>query len=284
MGSVLRGLYGPQMVIFGFAFNQGAFQAVELQKSLHDWTVPPAPAGSLDATLAATGIPLLALDLRSIPKEGAVADWWKQAHQTRSIGAVYSETQATNYFMNQTSPKAYDVLLFVEKTTAARGNRGGNGMLPVLADREYHDTAANLHFSLPEGWSMRKAAPFGDHETSVPLVLADSKSSPALWYKVLSAPTESTPRADADSEVKQRVNAGLGDYHLRPDSFRETQIGGRTAYTYVGEYKQDGRDMVEYFIRFYGGKTFTMFFAKLPAEDLEAFRPKFEALAATLKM
>src|SRR6202008_3172047 len=120
MGSVLRTMYGPQMVIFGFAFNQGSFQAVELQKSLHDWTVPPAPEGSLDATLAATGIPLLVLDLRNIPKEGAVADWWKQPHQTRSIGAVYSEAASANYLMTQQAPKAYDVLLFVEKTTAAR--------------------------------------------------------------------------------------------------------------------------------------------------------------------
>ena len=41
---------------------------------LKDFTVPPAPAGSLDATLAATGIPLFALDLRAELKTGLVAE------------------------------------------------------------------------------------------------------------------------------------------------------------------------------------------------------------------
>ena len=122
MGQALRRMYGGQMVVFGFAFNQGSFRAVEMGKSLHEWTVSPAPAGSLDATLAATEIPLLALDLRAIPKAGPLAEWWQAAHITRSIGAVYSETQAGNYLVQSHAPLDYDVLLFVEKTTAARGN------------------------------------------------------------------------------------------------------------------------------------------------------------------
>jgi erythromycin esterase-like protein len=123
MGAYLREMYGPQMVTFGFGFNQGSFRAVEVQKSLHEFTVPSAPEGSLDAALGAAGIPVLALDLRRIPKEGPVAEWWKQRHTTRSIGAVYSESSAGNFWANQILPETYDALLFVEKTTAARGNR-----------------------------------------------------------------------------------------------------------------------------------------------------------------
>jgi len=123
MGESLRKMYGDHMVVFGFAFNQGSFQAVEMQKGLHNWTVPPAPAGSLHATLAATGLSLLALDLRQVPKDGPVADWWRQPHKTRSIGAVYSETAAANYFVDQTVPRSYDVLLFVENTTAGSPSR-----------------------------------------------------------------------------------------------------------------------------------------------------------------
>jgi erythromycin esterase-like protein len=122
MGVSLRQMFGAQMVVFGFAFNQGSFQAVEMGKGLHDFAVPPAPAGSLDATFAATGIPLFALDLRDAPKSGPVANWLSEPHKSRSIGAVYSEDSAAQYLMDLTAPQSFDVMLFVEKTTAARKN------------------------------------------------------------------------------------------------------------------------------------------------------------------
>ena len=122
MGVSLRKMFGAQMVVFGFAFNQGSFQAVELGKGLHDFNVPAAPPGSLDATFAATGIPLFALDLRDAPKSGPVANWLSESHKSRSIGAVYSEDSAAQYLMDLNAPQSFDVMLFVEKTTAARKN------------------------------------------------------------------------------------------------------------------------------------------------------------------
>src|SRR5262249_5518051 len=122
MGAALRKMFGAQMVVFGFAFNQGSFQAVEPNKGLHDFTVGPAPAGSLDATLAAAGIPLLALDLRGIPKGSPAATWLSEPHKTRSIGAVFSRDSAAQYLSELNAPESFDVILFVEKTTAARKN------------------------------------------------------------------------------------------------------------------------------------------------------------------
>jgi erythromycin esterase-like protein len=123
MGASLRKVYGGQMVAFGFAFNHGAFQAIEQSKGvLRDFTVPPAPAGSLDATLAATGIPLFALDLRDAPKSGPVAAWLSESHKTRSIGAVYSEDSAAQSLFALKAFQSFDAILFVEKTTAARKN------------------------------------------------------------------------------------------------------------------------------------------------------------------
>ena len=122
MGAALREMFGDQMVVFGFAFNQGSFQAIRPGNGLQDFTVPPAPAGSLDATLAATGIPLFALDLRQAPNSGPVAAWLSEPHRTRSIGAVYSEDSSSGYMALLTAPQSFDALLFVEKTTAARKN------------------------------------------------------------------------------------------------------------------------------------------------------------------
>jgi erythromycin esterase-like protein len=119
MGAALRRMYGREMVVFGFSFNQGSFQAIPQNGgALKNFTVPPAPSGSLDSTLAAAGLPLFALDLRAAPA------WFRQAHGSRQIGAVYPEG-APYALMNDMAPaEAFDALLFVESTTVARKNSG----------------------------------------------------------------------------------------------------------------------------------------------------------------
>gem|GEM_PF-1129639 len=124
MGSFLRKAYGDKMVVFGFGFNQGSFQAIESGKGLHDFTVGPAIAGSLDAMMAASEIPIFALDFRQFAPNTPAFDWLNQPHKARSIGAVYSENAADSFWTNQKAPETYDVLLFVEKTTAAHKNPG----------------------------------------------------------------------------------------------------------------------------------------------------------------
>jgi erythromycin esterase len=123
MGASLRKMFGGQMVVFGFAFNQGSFQAISQEKRiLKDFTVPPAPASSLDATLAAAKIPLFALDLRQAPQSGPVAAWLGEAHKTRSIGALYPEDQPYAFMADLKVPQCFDAVLFVEKPSAARKN------------------------------------------------------------------------------------------------------------------------------------------------------------------
>jgi erythromycin esterase-like protein len=119
MGTALRRMYGRDMVVFGFSFNQGSFQAIpQGGGTLRNFTVPAAPPGSLDATLAATGLPLLALDLRAAP------DWFRQPRQSRQIGAVYPEGEPYAYLGSIVPAEAYDAMLFVEATTVARKNPG----------------------------------------------------------------------------------------------------------------------------------------------------------------
>lgn len=124
MGASLRKMFGTQMVVFGFAFNQGSFQAMEMpfpsKKGLRNFNIDPAPEGSMDAILASAGLKIAAIDLRRLPKQGGVADWFKEPRATRSIGAGYAEASAADFLFKQLSPKLYDALLFVEKTTAAK--------------------------------------------------------------------------------------------------------------------------------------------------------------------
>jgi len=122
MGAVLRKMYGDKLVTFGFAFNQGSFRARSMNGTMQTFTVGPLPTGSLDATLAASGIPLFALDLRAAPKTGPVAEWLGVTHPTRNIMEGFSEDRPNLTIFEQVVTERYDGLFFVEKTTAARAN------------------------------------------------------------------------------------------------------------------------------------------------------------------
>ncbi len=118
MGSVLRRMYGKAMVVFGFAFNQGSFQAIaQGGGGLKNFSVPPAKAETLDGTLASAGIPLFALDLRSAPV------WFDQPRGSRQIGAVYPEGEPHAFVGNIVPTQAFDALLFVDTTTGAKESR-----------------------------------------------------------------------------------------------------------------------------------------------------------------
>jgi erythromycin esterase len=109
MGGKLRRMYGDKMVTFGFAFDEGSFQAFSAAADrLKNFTVPSAPARSLDATLKAAGIPLFALDLRTLPKTGPVTEWFSSGHTTRSIGSNYEEDWLNSVMVDQVAPQAFD--------------------------------------------------------------------------------------------------------------------------------------------------------------------------------
>ncbi len=122
MGAALREMYGDQLRTFGFAFNQGSFRAMSKNRIVENFTVGPAPAGSLDATLAASNIPLFALDLRAAPKTGPVAEWLGTKHPTRNIFQGFSEDVPGSNMFEQVVTERYDSLFFVNKTTGTRPN------------------------------------------------------------------------------------------------------------------------------------------------------------------
>ena len=110
-------MYGSQMVVMGFGFNRGSFQAIGARGGgLQNFTVAPAPSGSFDALLGAAGIPIFALDLRNAPAS------LREERSSRQIGAVFANETESNYVARASVPSMFDVILFVENTTAARPN------------------------------------------------------------------------------------------------------------------------------------------------------------------
>ena len=122
MGMHLARRLGPELVVVGFAFGEGAFQAVVIEEGdrrpIREVIIGPAPDKTLDAVLALTGIPVFMLDLRHVDED--VALWLKEPQITREIGAFFEDPED----MCQTIvPMArYDVLAFIGRTTCARPN------------------------------------------------------------------------------------------------------------------------------------------------------------------
>jgi erythromycin esterase len=156
MGSYLRAALGNDMVVFGFAFDRGGFQAIDgsSARELKAFTVGPALKGSLDDALSSAGLRIAALDLRRLPTSGEVADWFATRRPTRMIGSGYIDSLGERYFRPIVPPRHFDAILFVDSTTAARRNPRGERP-PVLATAR----ASNLDFeegaagSPPPGWT-----------------------------------------------------------------------------------------------------------------------------------
>ena len=130
MGHRLRQLYGGDFISCGFSFYQGAFQArVAPTMGLRSVLVGPSPPSTVDAALADTKIPRFAIDLRTLPSKGAARQWLNGNHKIRSIGAGYDELFPNKYFL-PISSSSFDVIFFINTTSAARENR----LLPKQLD------------------------------------------------------------------------------------------------------------------------------------------------------
>lgn len=143
MGSFLRKALGKDMVIFGFAFYEGSFQAIDSSPDhpgLHPFTIGPALQGSLDEAFALANLKTAALDLRNIPQTGPVAEWFAAPHKTRHIGAAYNTSEDLYHYTKAVIQQDFDALLFVKTTTAAH---------PVEAQRKkliFSPVPVNLDF------------------------------------------------------------------------------------------------------------------------------------------
>ena len=206
---------------------------------------------------------------------------------------MFSESAASQYLSPLSAPGTYDALLFVEKTTAARKNAAGVQFeIRAVGDsKEYRDPDYGVVVALPAGWSTTQATRWGDHETTVVLNDAQSQAVSALYFKAVTTPRKTSReeirrllRADAEAKVAQRTASGLSGYRIRQDSYQVRKINGREALSCVADYMQEGREMAEYLVRVGSDQITAMFFARIPAGELDRFRERFDRIANTLKL
>lgn len=230
MGSFLKKDLGKDVLVVGFAFDQGSFQAIDIGsgKGLRDFTVGPSLEGSLNAVLAKTSIPLFVLDLRQALASGTAGRWWQTKHRERGIGAVYNESSADSFWPRANLLKEYDALFFVEKTTAARANpsvaRGGapgTGLKPAPSPVNL-DQAQGEMGHIPPGWALtQNSVELGykaalteedpNHGPRCVVLSGDSASFGTLMQKFDAAPYRGK-RVRFKSLVRVDLAAGEGNW------------------------------------------------------------------------
>ncbi len=119
MGGHLRELFpGEQMVIFGFAFDHGSFNAVT-GGSLTASSVTPFPSG-FDPLFRSIGLPRWTADFRNIASTEA-RQYFATRHTMWSIGAGFEQTPVLGFYREgATLPATYDAIIWFAETTPSR--------------------------------------------------------------------------------------------------------------------------------------------------------------------
>jgi erythromycin esterase len=124
MGNYLRSAYGHTMVVFGFDFYRGSFNAVtwnaatsQAVGSLTSQIADTPPADSYEQIFRGANIPMFFLDLRKSAFDGSSANWLLGPHRSRSIGAVYDQKSPLNYYYSSRLPNDFDVVIYFQDTS-----------------------------------------------------------------------------------------------------------------------------------------------------------------------
>ncbi len=211
MGYHLKQALGDALVTFGFAGGEGSFQAMEVPmetgRGVVDFTVPTAPPGTLDGALASIGLPLLALDLRRAPREGAVAEWLGARLPTRATGCCFADGMVSEMEAHATPRGAYDALFFVEKTSAARFNPGARPgprpKIPTEPALRNGGMEEGPPGEIPAGWVRHE----GRTKARAPYQVTASTERPREGKRCGLIAREKSPWGWGEAELTQTIDA-----------------------------------------------------------------------------
>lgn len=126
-GGGLTAKLKEQHFVVGFAVNRGSLQSVTFAGSaeavfgtgLKGFYFGPSPKGSLDDTLALSGIANFYLDVRDA-KDSVVETWLDSPIPSRSVGARFDPRVAAPGFLHNLAPrKSFDAIIYLHDTTRA---------------------------------------------------------------------------------------------------------------------------------------------------------------------
>jgi erythromycin esterase len=116
MGDYLRKQYGNQMVVFGFLFYQGSFNACGTP-TFQTFHVGAPPINSYESFFHDAGLSRFFLDLRSVKVGAAASDWLLVPHPFRQIGSCYHPTVMQSGFLTAALARVFDVVIYFQDTS-----------------------------------------------------------------------------------------------------------------------------------------------------------------------
>lgn len=121
MGGALRSKFGAAMVVMGFSFAEGSFNAIGVSGSSYTPAGPHrinAPKyDSYEEYFLAGGMPRFFLDLRTRAARADTPSWLIGPRNALSIGAVYADASPDTYYYQARLLDEYDVMIFLDKTS-----------------------------------------------------------------------------------------------------------------------------------------------------------------------
>ncbi len=150
----------------------------------------------------------------------------------------------------------------------------------------YQDAKIDLSFTASAGWIAKPEDLPAKDETRVFMLDPESKASLLVWakeQKTMKSEIVKQLRAGLDERVERRSKM-LKDYRIRPESIQTRQIGGNQVLSAVAEFLQGQQKMVEYLTWVRSENVNSLFFATVPASDLDEFRKRLDPVLETVKI
>ena len=150
----------------------------------------------------------------------------------------------------------------------------------------YQDAKIGLSFTASAGWIAKPEDLPAKDETRVFMLDPESKASLLVWakeQKTMKSEIVEQLRAGLDERVERRSKM-LKDYRIRPESIQTRQIGGNQVLSAVAEFLQGQQKMVEYLTWVRSENVNSLFFATVPAADLDEFRKRLDPVLETVKI
>ena len=186
--------------------------------------------------------------------------------------------------------KAFEVLLrdYPGETALAARAHESMGELSGFVGRDYQEARLGISFTLPPNWNVDNVGYWDQNALEGTVYLrtpccTPPPSQPAVWAKsVKTAPQDILPHLRESPRLKAAHRTG--NWTVRPESIRERLIGGAHTVSCVADFNMNGARMAEYLVWVDTEDTRALFFAKVPAGELESHLPEYDKFVDTIRL